>query len=121
MVLRVCRRAQSKCNVWVWCPLTSGCSTGNGTFPYLGCQLKYQAGLSTSASSTAQPDAWERGPPTSFVSGGALIELLQCLAAVPHDNVHIFQLRHACGLQQLTGDHSWHNSRCYVAGKVTSS
>ena len=51
--------------MWVWCPLTSGCSTGNGTFPYLGCQLKAQANLS----SGAQPDAWERGPPTAFVSG----------------------------------------------------
>ena len=56
----------------VWCPLTSGCSTGNGTFPYLGCQLKYQANLSSSA----QPDAWERGPPTAFVSGANICYLV---------------------------------------------
>ena len=57
--------------MWVWCPLTSGCDTGSSSFPYLGCQLKYQADVSTSYAPAALPDAWSRGPPTAFVSGAA--------------------------------------------------
>ena len=62
-------RSSKGCNVWVWCPLTSGCQTGSGSFPYLGCQLKHQAYVSTSAAPQPLPSAWSRGPPTAFVSG----------------------------------------------------
>ena len=54
--------------MFVWCPLTSGCaSAGNTTAPFLSCQLKRQAGMS--AQPGAQPQAFQRGPPASFVSG----------------------------------------------------
>ena len=43
--------------------------TGSGTFPYLGCQLKYQANVSNSYAPQPLPDAWNRGPPTAFVAG----------------------------------------------------
>ncbi|CAK0786944.1 hypothetical protein CVIRNUC_010158 [Coccomyxa viridis] len=65
---QLCRSSKG-CNVWVWCPLTSGCQTGSGSFPYLGCQLKHQAYVSTSAAPQPLPSAWSRGPPTAFVSG----------------------------------------------------
>ncbi|CAL8464903.1 g4438 [Coccomyxa elongata] len=65
---QACRNTTG-CNVWVWCPLSSGCTTGSGVFPFLGCQLKYQANVSTSAAPQPLPQAWSRGPPTGFVSG----------------------------------------------------
>ncbi len=55
--------------MFVWCPLTSGCDAGSGnaSAPFLSCQLKRQAGIGAQAG--AQPAAWQRGPPASFVSG----------------------------------------------------
>ena len=65
-------RDRASCNVFVWCPLTSGCAgAGNATAPFLSCQLKRQAGMGGQPG--AQPQAFQRGPPASFVSG-----------AVPH-------------------------------------
>ncbi len=64
----LCRNAKG-CNVWVWCPHMGGCQTGSGSFPYQGCQLKYQANVSTSYAPQPLPAAWSRGPPTAFVSG----------------------------------------------------
>ena len=69
---RACHRGRADCNVFVWCPLTSGCDAGGGgnaSAPFLSCQLKRQAGIS--AQPGAQPAAWQRGPPASFVSGAA--------------------------------------------------
>ncbi|KAK9837102.1 hypothetical protein WJX81_002894 [Elliptochloris bilobata] len=61
-------RGRANCNVFVWCPLTSGCaSAGNTTALFLSCQLKRQAGIGSQPG--AQPDAFQRGPPASFVSG----------------------------------------------------
>ena len=63
-----CCRDRASCNVFVWCPLTSGCaSAGNATAPFLSCQLKRQDGISGQPG--AQPQAFQRGPPASFVSG----------------------------------------------------
>ena len=63
-----CCRDRTSCNVFVWCPLTSGCAgAGNTTAPFLSCQLKRQDGMSGQPG--AQPQAFQRGPPASFVSG----------------------------------------------------
>ena len=63
-------RAQSGCNVFVFCPSFEGCAVGEVPFPPFGCQLKYLANLSSDP--TAFPAASERGPPTSFDSGERL-------------------------------------------------
>ena len=59
-----------------------GCQTGSGSFPYQGCQLKYQAHVSTSYAPQPLPAAWSRGPPTAFVSGASSpycsVEMVAC-------------------------------------------
>eukprot|EP00884_Botryococcus_braunii_P005469 jgi/Botrbrau1/14923/Bobra.0018s0027.1 len=63
-------QAQEGCNIWVWCSITAGCPTGGGdNFPFLGCHLKKQAGLS---SPSDQPEAWARGADVYFTSGRVL-------------------------------------------------
>jgi len=67
------------CNVFVWCPLTSGCAAvggGNATAPFLSCQLQRQAGLGGQPG--ALPAAWQRGPPASFVSGAPPASAARC-------------------------------------------
>lgn len=63
----VWHRSKQGCNVFVWCPASGGCDTGGGSkFPYQGCQLKSQPGLTAGS----QPEAWGRGPGTTdFASG----------------------------------------------------
>ena len=51
-----------------------GCETGSGTFPYLGCQLKYQASVSDSCA------AWLILIPSLQES-----DRLQCLGVVSAD------------------------------------
>ncbi|EIE20593.1 hypothetical protein COCSUDRAFT_57736 [Coccomyxa subellipsoidea C-169] len=72
-----CQACKSKqgCNVFVWCPASGGCDTGGGSkFPYQGCQLKSQPGLTAGS----QPEAWGRGPGTTdFASAdGGVVEKL---------------------------------------------
>lgn len=62
-------KADSRCNVFVYCGVTAGCRNANiNRIPFGDCALKYQAGLI----STSTPDAWAVGANVEFFSGMVL-------------------------------------------------
>ena len=58
---------ESACNVFVYCPNSSGCNkrTNIGTVPYQQCELKNLPGVS----SGGPIDSWASGPDVDFMSG----------------------------------------------------